>query len=154
MNRQEYHNIRRKNFAELRKNRVETAYEYYCSLSDEEKQIAEFTFACQLAKHLCISRGIARHTTTKLIDEYNIEFCKYKKSAPSFGFTGRSHTDKVRAIIAKTTIERNKARAIMCKEKGVNYRTYKQDADEQIEVANFSNNTRAKSIDSDSIIII
>lgn len=103
---------------------------------------------------ICASAcGIARHTTTALIDEYNVEFCKYKKSAPSFGFTGRSHSAKVRAVISKTTIERNKARASMCKEQGLNYRTYRQDADAQIEVANFSNNYRLTSISSDNIII-
>ena len=138
MNIKEYHNLRRKKFAELCKNRVDEAYEYYRSLSDEEKQISEFTFASKLCKHMCISRGIARNVTSHLIAEYNIEFCKYKKSAPSFGFSGRSHSAKVRAIIAKTTIERNKARAIACKEQGVNYRTYRQDADSQIDVANFS----------------
>lgn len=70
-----------------------------------------------------------------------------------FGFTGHSHTAKVRAIISKSTIERNAARAIMCKEQGINYRNYKQDADKQIEVVNFNNNTRIKSIMSDKIII-
>jgi hypothetical protein len=65
---------------------------------------------------LGLSMGVARHTTTALIDEYQVEFCKYKKSAPSFGFTGRSHSAKVRAIIAKSTISRNKARAIQCAE--------------------------------------
>lgn len=153
MTRSEYHNNRRKKFAELRTNRVDSAYEYFCALSDEEKQISEFTFAKKLAAHMCISMGIARHTTTALIDEYKVEFCKYKKSAPSFGFTGRSHSAKVRAVISKTTIERNKARVIMCKEQGLNYRTYRQDADKQIEVANFSNNDRLTSISSDKIII-
>ncbi len=153
MTRKEYHNLRRKKFAELRKNRVDAAYEFYCSLSDEDKQIAEFTFACKLAKHMSISMGIARHVTTTLIEEYNIEFCKHKKSAPSFGFTGRSHSAKVRAIISKSTRERNKARSIMCKEQGLNYRNYKQEADAKIEVANFCNNTRKKTIMSDKIII-
>ncbi len=69
------------------------------------------------------------------------------------GFTGRSHSAKVRAIISKSTIERNAARAIMCAEQGINYRTYRQDADKQIEVANFSNNDRVTSISSDKIII-
>lgn len=40
----------------------------------------------------------------------------------------------------------------MCNEKGINYRNYKQEADEKIEVANFSK-ARAKSIDTDKIII-
>lgn len=153
MNIKDYHDKRRKKYAELRKSRVDSAYEYYCSLSDESKLISEFTFACQLAKHMSTSLGIARHITTTLIEEYHIEFCKYKKSAPSFGFTGRSHSAKVRAIISKTTIERNKARAIMCKEQGMNYRTYKQDADSKISVANFGNKSRTNSILSDKIII-
>ena len=152
MNSLEYHNIRRKKFAELNKSRVDAAYEYYCSLSEEDKQIAEFTFACKLAKHLCLSIGIARMCTTNLIAEYNIEFCKWKKSSPSLGFTGHRHSAKSRAAIGKSTIERNKARVIMCKEQGINYRNYTQDADKQIEVANFSNNTRIKSI-SDKIIV-
>lgn len=153
MNRLEkYHDERRKKFAELRKKRVDEAYEYYRSLSDEEKQVAEFTFASKLAKHMSTSLGIARHITTTLVEEYKIEFCKYKKSAPSFGFTGRSHSAKVRAIISKATIERNKARAIMCAAQGMNYRNYKQEADTKIEVVNFCNNSRTKSM-SDKIII-
>ena len=151
MTRQDYHNTRRKKYAELRTNRVETAYEYYCSLSDEDKQIAEFTFACKLAKHLCLSIGVARNCTTNLIAEYNVQFCKNKTSTPSFGFTGRSHSAKARAAIGKSTAERNKERVITCKEQGVNYRNYRQDACTHIEVANFDN-TRIKSI-SDKIIV-
>jgi hypothetical protein len=157
MTRSEYHTTRRKKYAELRKNRIDSAYEYFCQLSDEEKQISEFAFARKLCKHMCISMGIARHTTTALIAEYNIEFCKNKQSVPSFGFSGRKHSAKVREAISKATIERNKARAIACKEKGINYRHFKQDADKQIEVANFSktfnNNTRISSISADNIII-
>ena len=152
MNRIEYHNLRRKKFAELNKKRVDAAYEYYCSLSDEDKQIAEYTFVRKIAKHFCISIGIARKCTTNLIAEYHIEFCKYKHSCPSFGFTGKKHSDETKAVIAKSTIELNKARVIMCKEQGINYRNYKQDANKQIEVANF-NYTRAKSISSDKIIV-
>ena len=152
MNMQEYHNIRRKKFAELGKNRVDSAYEYYCSLSDEDKQIAEFTFACNLAKHLCISHGVARSTTSNLIAEYQVEFCKYKTSNPSFGFTGKTHSAKARSAIRKSTIERNAARVIACKEQGVNYRTYAQDACKNIEVADFSNNTRIKTM-SEKIIV-
>ncbi len=55
MTRLEYHAKRRKKFAELRKNRIDSAYEYYCSLSDEDQQISEFTFACKLAAHMSIS---------------------------------------------------------------------------------------------------
>lgn len=153
MNITEYHNLRRKKFAELCKNRVDSAYEYYRSLSDEEKQISEFTFASKLAKHMCISMGIARNVTSHLIAEYKIEFCKYKNSSHSCGFTGRSHSAKTREAIAKATIERNKARAIACKEQGTNYRNYKQEADSKIEVVNFCNKARAKSISSDKIII-
>ncbi len=153
MTRTEYHNQRRKKFAELRKNRVDTAYEFYCSLSDEDKQIAEFTFACKLAAHMGVSMRIARHVTTTLIEEYKVEFVKHKRSAPSYGFTGHSHSAKTRAIISKTTTERNKKRAIMCKEQGMNYRHYKQEADAKIEVADFGNNTRIKTISSDKIII-
>ena len=152
MTRLEYHTIRRKKFAELKKSRVDAAYEYYCSLSDEDKQIAEFTFVRKLAKHLCISLGVARSTTSNLIAEYHIEFCKYKTSNPSFGFTGKTHSAKARSAIRKSVIERNKARVIACKEQGVNYRTYAQDACKHIEVADF-NNTRVKSISSDKIIV-
>ena len=148
---QEYHNIRRKKFAELNKKRVDDAYEYYCALSEEDHQIAEYTFVCKIAKHFCISIGIARKCTTNLIAEYHIEFCKYKKNTPSFGFTGHRHSEKTKAVIAKSTIELNKARVITCKEQGINYRNYKQDADKQIEVVDF-NNTRAKSI-SEKIIV-
>ena len=153
MNMKEYHNSRRKKFAELKKKRVDAAYEYYCSLSDEDKQISEFIFACNLAKHLCISHGIARMCTTNLIAEYHIEFCKWKKSSHSRGFTGKKHSAETKAAIRKSTIERNKARAIMCKEQGLNYRHYKQDAEKQIVVDNFFNNTRVKTISSDKIIV-
>lgn len=152
MNRTEYHASRRKKFAELNKKRVDAAYEYYCSLSDEDKQLSECTFACKLAKHLCLSMGIARMCTTNLIAEYNIEFCKYKKSSTSFGFTGHRHSAKSRAAIGKSTIERNKDRAVMCKEQCMNYRNYKQDACAHIEVADFGNNTHIKPI-SDKIIV-
>ena len=149
----EYHTTRRKKFAELNKSRVDAAYEYYCSLSDEDKQLSEFTFASKIAKHLCVSIGIARKCTTNLIAEYKIEFCKYKHSSrPSFGFTGKKHSDETKAVIRKSTIERNKARVIMCSEQGINYRNYKQDTDKQIEVVNF-NNTRVKTISSDKIIV-
>lgn len=116
MNRSAYHDERRKKYAELRKNRIDSAYEYFCQLSAEDKLCAEFTFAKKLAKHMCISMGVARYTTTDLIDEYHIEFCKNKSSNPSFGFSGRSHSAKARAAISEATIERNKARAIKCKE--------------------------------------
>lgn len=152
MNMQEYHNIRRKKFAELKKKRVDSAYEYYCALSDEDKLISEFTFVRKIAKHLCLSMGIARNTTSNLIAEYNIEFCKYKKRVPSFGFTGKTHSAEARAAIRKSTIARNAARVIACKEQGLNYRTYAQDACKHIEVADFCNNTRIKTI-SEKIIV-
>jgi hypothetical protein len=152
MTRADYHNERRKKFAELRKTRTDIAYEYYCQLSDEDKQISEFAFACKLCKHMCVSMSIARHVTTDLIDEYNIEFCKHKKISPSFGFSGRKHSAKVREAISKSTIERNKARAIACKEQGINYRNFKQEADSKIEVVNFSK-ASVKAIDSSKIII-
>ena len=151
MTRTEYHARRRKKLAEMKKSRVDAAYEYYCSLSEEEKQISEFTFACNLAKHLCISHGVARSTTSNLIAEYHIEFCKWKKRAPSCGFTGKTHSAKVRAAIRKSVIERNKARVIMCSEQGLNYRNYRQDACAHIEVADFCK-ARVKSI-SEKIIV-
>lgn len=153
MTRTEYHNIRRKKFAELKKKRADDAYEYYCSLSDEDKQIAAFTFACNLAKHLGLSHSVARSTTTNLIAEYNIEFCKWKKSAQSFGFTGKKHSAETRAAMSKAAIARNKARAIRCREQGLNYRNYKQDAEKQIVVPDFFNNTRRETISSDKIIV-
>ena len=153
MTRTEYHNIRRKKLAELKKKRVDAAFEYYCSLSEEEKQIAEFTFASKLAKHLGLSLSIARNTTRNLIAEYQIEFCWRKPSNPSCGFTGKKHSAETRAVMSKAAIARNKARAIRCKEQGIRYRTYVQDAEKQIVVADFGNNTRIKTIDSDKIII-
>lgn len=84
MTRADYHNTRRKKYAELKKHRIDSAYEYFCQLSDEDKLISEFAFARLLTKHMSISMGVARHTTTALIDEYNVEFCKNKKSAPSY----------------------------------------------------------------------
>ena len=153
MNMQEYHNIRRKKFAELCKKRVDTAYEYYCSLSDEDKQISKNAIARQLAKHFGLSVGIARNVTNNLIAEYKVEFVRYKMSSHSRGFTGHRHSAETRAKIAAASIKCNAARAIMCSEQGLNYRNYKQDADKQIEVADFSNNTRIKTMLSDKIII-
>ena len=154
MTREKYHDERRKKFAELHKNRVDSAYEYYCSLSIEDKQISQHAFSRKLANHLSIGTGIARIVTNNLIAEYKVEFCKYKQnSSRSARFTGKKHSAETRAKIAKSTTERNKARAINCAEQGINYRHYKQDADKQIEVANFCNNTRINSISSDKIII-
>ena len=141
MTRSDYHLKRRKKFAELRTNRVETAYEYYCSLSDEDKQISKHTFSRKLATHLSIGTGIARNVTNKLIAEYKVEFCKYKMSSHSRGFTGHRHSAETRAKISKASIACNKARAIKCSEQGLNYRNYVQDANKQIEVANFCNNS-------------
>jgi hypothetical protein len=153
MTRTEYYNLRRKKFAKLKKNRVDAAYEYYCSLSEEEKLIAEFTFASKLAKHLGLSLGIARNTTSNLIAEYQIEFCKRKPSNPSFGFAGKKHSAETRAAMSKAAIARNKARAIRCSEQGIRYRTYVQDAEKQIVVPDFFNSTRIETIDTDKIII-
>lgn len=55
MNRTEYHDKRRNKFAELHKNRVDAAYEYYCALSDEEKLISKLAFARKIAAHMSIS---------------------------------------------------------------------------------------------------
>ena len=151
MNMKEYHNIRRKKFAELNKSRVDAAYEYYCSLSDEDKQISKHSFSRKLANHLSIGSGIARNVTNNLIAEYKVEFVKYKMSSHSRGFTGKKHSAETRAKIAAASIKCNAARAIMCSEQGLNYRNFKQDADKQIEVANFDNN-RVKTI-SDKIIV-
>jgi hypothetical protein len=158
MNRTEYHNTRRKKFAELAKNRVDSAYEYYCALSDEEKQISKHAFSRKLATHLSIGTGVARNVTNNLIAEYKVEFVKYKMSSShSRGFTGKKHSAETRAKIAAASIKCNAARAIKCKEQGLNYRNYKQDADKNIDVANFSktfnNNTRISSISSENIII-
>lgn len=153
MNREKYHDRRRKKFAELRTNRVDSAYEYYCSLSDEEKQISKHAFSRKLANHLSIGTGVARNVTNNLIAEYKVEFVKYKMSSHSLGFTGKKHSAETRAKIAAASIKCNAARAIKCKEQGINYRHYKQDADAKIEVVNFSNDYRLKSISSDKIII-
>lgn len=157
MNRTEYHNQRRKKFAELAKNRVDDAHDFYCQLSDEDKQISKHAFSRKLANHLSIGMGIARNVTNTLIAEYKVEFCKYKMSSHSHGFTGKKHSAETRAKIAAASIKCNAARAIKCKEQGINYRHYKQDADKNIEVADFSktfsNNTRISSISSDNIII-
>ena len=151
MNMKEYHTIRRKKYAAMHKSRVDASYEYYCALSDEDKQISKNAFACQLAKHFGLSISSARNVTNNLIAEYKVEFVKYKMSSHSRGFTGKTHSDEAKAKIAAASIKCNAARAITCKEQGINYRNYKQDADKQIEVVDF-NNTRVKSI-SEKIIV-
>ena len=153
MTREKYHDERRKKYAELHKNRVDSALEYYCSLTDEEKQISKHAFSRKLATHLSIGTGVARNVTNNLIAEYKVEFCKYKQnSSRSARFTGKKHSAETRAKIAKSTIERNKARVIACKAQGINYRTYAKDACKNIDVGNFCNNNRIKSI-SDKIIV-
>lgn len=138
MNMREFHDKRRKKLAELLKNRIDAAFEYYCSLSDEEKLISEVEFARQLAKHMNLKISTARKYTGCLVLEYHVEFCKNKKSRASYGFAGKHHNAKTRAAIRRSTIESNHARAIKCKELGVNYRTYKQDADKQLSIDNNS----------------
>lgn len=128
----EFHAKRRAKLAELLKNRIDAAYEFYCSLSDEEKLISEVEFARQLAKNMNLKISTARKYTGCLVLEYHVEFCKNKKSSASYGFAGKHHNAKTRAAISKATIESNHARAIKCKELGVNYRNYKQDADKQL----------------------
>lgn len=152
MNRVEYHNIRRKKFADLGKNRVDAAYEYYCALSDEDKQISKHAFSRKLATHLSIGTGIARNVTSNLIAEYKVEFVRYKMSSHSCGFTGHRHSAETRAKISKASIACNAARAIKCSEQGLNYRNYVKDSDKQIEVADFGK-ARVKDIDSSKIII-
>lgn len=152
MNRTEYHNIRRKKFAELGKNRVDAAYEYYCQLSEEDKYISKLTFSRKLANHLSIGLGAARNVTNNLIAEYKVEFVKNKMSSHSSGFTGKKHSAETRAKMSAATIKCNAARAIMCKEQGINYRNYVKDADKQINVDNFCK-ASVKVIDSSKIII-
>ena len=97
--------------------------------------------------------GIARMCTANLIAEYKVEFCKYKQnSSRSVRFTGHRHSAEARAKMAKSNIERNKARAIKCKEQGINYRSYAQDACKNIDVKDFCK-ARVKAIDSSKIII-
>ena len=72
MTREKYHDERRKKFAELHKNRVDSALEYYCSLSDEDKLISKHAFSRKLANHLSIGTGVARNVTNNLIAEYKL----------------------------------------------------------------------------------
>lgn len=76
------------------------------------------------------------------------------------GFAGKHHNAKTRAAISEATKRYNKARAIKCKEQGVNYRTYKQDADKQLCVDNESlvnfckrKQQRINTIDNENIVI-
>lgn len=76
------------------------------------------------------------------------------------GFAGKHHNAKTRAAISKATIEYNHARAIKCKEQGINYRNYKQDADQQLCVDNESlvnfckhKQHRINTITNDNIVI-
>lgn len=158
MNRQDFHKARRKKLAELLKNRIDAAFEYYCSLSDEEKLISELEFARKLAKHMNLKISTARKYTGCIVLEYLVEFCKNKKSRASYGFAGKHHNAKTRAAISKATTECNHARAIRCKELGVNYRTYKQDSDKQLSIdnnslVNFCQSKRINNISNNNIIV-
>lgn len=84
MNMKEFHAKRRAKLAELLKNKVDTAYEYYCSLTDEEKLISELEFARKLVKHMSMKISTARKYAGYLVAEYHVEFCKNKKSHPSY----------------------------------------------------------------------
>ena len=84
MNRQEFLDKRRKKFEELKKNIVDAAYEYYCSLTDEEKLISELEFARKLVKHMSMKISTARKYAGYLVLEYHVEFCKYKMRRPSY----------------------------------------------------------------------
>lgn len=84
MNRQEFLDKRRKKFEEIKKNKVDTAYELYLSLSDEEKQISELEFARKLVKHMSMKISTARKYAGYLVLEYHVEFCKYKMRRPSY----------------------------------------------------------------------
>lgn len=160
MNQQELLDKRRKKFEELKKLRVDAAYELYCSLSDEEKLISELEFARKLVKHMGLKISTARKYAGYLVVEYHVEFFKYKMRRPSFGFAGKHHNAKTRAAISEATKRYNKARAIKCKEQGVNYRTYKQDADQQLSVDNIAlvnfckrKQQRINTIDNENIVI-
>ena len=76
------------------------------------------------------------------------------------GFAGKHHNDKTRAAISVATKRYNKARAIKCKEQGINYRNYKQDADQQLSVDNIAlvnfckrKQQRINTIDNENIVI-
>lgn len=157
MNRQEFHAARRKKLAELLKTKVDTAFEYYCSLTEEEKLISELEFARQLAKHMNLKISTARKYTGCIVLEYHVEFIKNKKSRASYGFAGKHHNAKTRAAISKATIESNHARAIKCKELGVNYRTYKQTASNNIcadnAILKFCISKRINNITTNNIVI-
>lgn len=84
MNQQEFLDKRRKKFEELKKLRVDAAYELYCSLSDEEKLISELEFARKLVKHMGMKISTARKYAGYLVLEYHVEFCKYKMRRPSY----------------------------------------------------------------------
>lgn len=84
MNRHEFIDKRRKKFEELKKLRVDSAYEFYCSLTDEEKQISELEFARKLVKHMGLKISTARKYTGYLVVEYHVEFFKYKMRRPSY----------------------------------------------------------------------
>lgn len=75
------------------------------------------------------------------------------------GFAGKHHNAKTRAAISKATKRYNKARAIKCKELGINYRNYKQDEDNKLSVDNSLVNfckrkqQRINTIDNENIVI-
>lgn len=84
MNRQEFLYKRRKKFEEIKKLIVDAAFEYYCSLTEEEKLISELEFARKLVKHMNLKISTARKYAGYLVAEYHVEFCKYKKRRPSY----------------------------------------------------------------------
>ena len=113
MNRQEhFRQVKLRNAVEL-KNKVDTAFELYSELTEEEHCTMNLTAFCELlqARMSLPNWRAAYHVTKHLQMEYHVEFAKTSR-CNVVGFTGHKHSDesKNKMSIAASTRQLGKKR--------------------------------------------
>lgn len=100
---QYFQTLKQRNAKEL-KNSVDTAYELYTSLSEEERYAMNLTAFCSLLQsHMSLQNWKAAYHVTKHMQlEYYVEFAKTCRST-SRGFTGHKHTAESRQKMSINT---------------------------------------------------
>ena len=113
MNRQEhFRQVKLRNAVEL-KNKVDTAFELYSELTEEEHCMMNLTAFCELlqARMSLPNWRAAYHVAKHLQMEYHVEFAKTSR-CNVVGFTGHKHSDesKNKMSIAASTRQLGKKR--------------------------------------------
>ena len=113
MNRQEhFRQVKLRNAVEL-KNKVDTAFELYSELTEEEHCMMNLTAFCELlqARMSLPNWRAAYHVAKHLQMEYHVEFAKTSR-CKVVGFTGHKHSDeaKNKMSIAASTRQLGKKR--------------------------------------------